>query len=231
MARKNTGDPIVDKLAKRKNMAGYELRSSYKAPKKETKQISGNVTPRRGTKVAGPDKDYSGRRNIWNQEKNKVTTRTKETDKRGKVTEKKITTKTRTISPKRTAVYTGGNVSKTGPGFPSLGYLIQEGKAKTVKTKRLAKVLEKHPEYKVADRKLKTKVREDVKTYTPGSKNAPHNYTTKKSKKGIVANARASQAKLLPKKIIHGLFHTGAGVLIGSGIGAGVRRLKNGGVK
>jgi hypothetical protein len=210
MAKKTTGDPIVDKLAKRKNMTGYELRSQISTPKEKT-EPTGNVNPRRGrVKTEGPDKDYSGKRNIWNQQKDKVTTRESSTDRQGKVTEKKITTKTRTISPKRTVVTTEGSVAspknkKPYNWFNPGGKLVQEGKAKTIRTKRVDKFLEKNPEYKVGDPVLKTKVKEEVKRYKPGQSNAPQTFTTKSSKKGRVAVAREYQAKSIPRKIVQSL--------------------------
>jgi hypothetical protein len=213
MARRNTGDPILDKLAKRKNMAGYELRGSYEAPKKETKQIAGNVTPRRGKRVEGPDKDYTGRRNIWNQEKNRATTREKSTDRTGKVTEKKITTKTRTVSPRRTVVTTGGSVaspaSKKGynPIINPGGKIVQEGKIKTIRNKRVDRFLEKNPGYKVGDRNLKTKVKTETKTYNQKYPDRVFEYKTRTSKKGRLGAAREYQAKSIPRKILQSVPH------------------------
>lgn len=168
------------------------------------------------------DKDYSGKRNIWGQTKDKITTREKSTDRSGKVTEKTITTKTRSISPNKTAVYNGGDVTaRSSKGYnPVLrpgGQMTQKGKAKTVRTERLDKFLEKNPEYKVADRTLKTKVKTDTKTYTePKLKlregqdyvsKSPQvfEHTSRTSKKGKVAEAREYQAKSLPRKIAQSL--------------------------
>jgi len=221
MARKTNGDPIIDKLAKRKNMTGYELRSQRSTPKKAS-EPTGNVTPRRGVKVEGPDKDYYGKRNIWGQEKNKVTTRTKETDKRGKVTEKKIVTKTRNISPKRTTVSRTGSVDKPAssdeynPLFRPGGKVVQEGKAKTIRTKRVEKFLAKHKDYTVGDRNLKTKTKTETKTYKPGSPSV-NTSTNKKTKKGRVAVARSYQAKTIPRKIVQSLPHIVLSALITQG--------------
>jgi hypothetical protein len=168
------------------------------------------------------DKDYSGRRNVFGQTKDKVTTREKSTDRSGKVTEKTITTKTRSISPNRTAVYNGLDVTKRSkkgynPVLRPGGQITQQGKAKTVRTARLDKFLEKNPEYKVIDGTLKTKVKTDTKTYSdPKLKlkkgqtfvsKAPQIFerTSRTSKKGKVAEAREYQAKSLPRKIIQSL--------------------------
>ena len=86
------------------------------------------------------DKDYSGRRNILGQEVSRVSNRSENDYRSGRQFNTITTTKTKSISPNRTAV--------EGPNRK------HKMEVRTVKTKNLGKFLEKNPKYKVNEDRL-----------------------------------------------------------------------------
>lgn len=102
-----------------------------------------------------PWKDYSGKRNIFGQEKSRATTF--EVDDKGN--EIVTTTNTKSISPNRTAVVGPGRAISSKSRGSDHTYYTQKTKVKTVKNKNLDEFLEKNPDFKVTDGTLKTKKR------------------------------------------------------------------------
>jgi hypothetical protein len=90
----------------------------------------------RKKKAENPNKDYIGRRNIFNQVKDKKTNITTERDdKKGTTTTRKEVVKTRSISPKRTVVVKSGNTTEAPLGYK--GIFKSKGDVKAVKTKNV----------------------------------------------------------------------------------------------
>jgi len=125
-----------------------------------------------------PDKDYSGKRNILGQQKSRVSTEKDTVNKDGKpgVTTTLTTTKTKSISPNRTAVEGPGRVVSSKSRGSDHKYYTQKTKVKTVKNKNLDEFLEKNPDFKVTDGNLKTKTRTEKLIWDKGKairKNTP----------------------------------------------------------
>ena len=125
-----------------------------------------------------PSKDYTGKRNILGQQKSRVSTETETVNKKGKpgVTKTLTTTKTRSISPNRTAVVGPGRTVSSKSRGSDHKYYTQKTKVKTVKNKNLDEFLEKNPDYKVTDGNLKTKTRTEKLNWDKGKvirKNIP----------------------------------------------------------
>jgi hypothetical protein len=108
-----------------------------------------------------PSKDYSGKRNILGQQKSRISTEEDTVNKVGKpgVTTTLTTTKTKSISPNRTAVTGPGRVVKSKSRGSDHTYYTQKTKVRTVKNKNLGEFLKKNPGYKTTDGTLKTKTK------------------------------------------------------------------------
>lgn len=125
-----------------------------------------------------PDKDYSEKKNILGQQKSRVSSSSETINKVGKpgITYTFTTTKTKSISPNRTAVTGPGRLIKSKSRGSDNVYYTPKTKVRTVKNKNVDKFLEKNPNYKVTDGTLKTKTRTEKEIYDKGElvkKNVP----------------------------------------------------------
>ena len=103
-----------------------------------------------------PEKDYKNKRNILGQRKSRVSTvSTSDDGTKNTYT----TTKTKSISPNRTAVAGPGRTVSSKSRGSDNRYYTQKTNVKTVKNKNVDKFLEKNPGYKVTDGTLKTKTK------------------------------------------------------------------------
>jgi hypothetical protein len=111
-----------------------------------------------------PDRDYENKRNILGQQKSRTSTHDWEVGDAEKNSMAKFnfvttTTKTKSISPNRTAVVGPGRTVSSKSRGSDHKYYTQKTKVKTIKNKNLDKFLEKNPGYKVTDGNLKTKTK------------------------------------------------------------------------